>query len=116
MAGSLKGSRVLVIGASSGMGLESAILFARDGARVMASARREERLIELRDKLAAEGRAIEILAADTRDASQMLDLARAAKEKFGGIDTLVYATGPTRPFVPSPVCTRPCGTTSSLPI
>lgn len=97
MAGSLNGSRVLVIGASSGMGQESAILFAREGARVMASARREDRLAQLRDQLTAEEYSIEIFAADTRDASQMLDLARRTKEKLGGIDTLVYATGTNTP-------------------
>jgi len=91
MAGSLNGSRVLVIGASSGMGRESAILFAREGARVIAAARREDRLAELRTH------GIETFAADTRDAAQMLELARHAKEKFGGIDTLVYATGTNTP-------------------
>jgi serine 3-dehydrogenase len=97
MAGSLNGSRVLVIGASSGMGLESAILFAREKARVMAAARREDRLVQLRDRLAAEGSAIETCAADTREASHMFELARRTKEKFGGIDTLVYATGTNTP-------------------
>jgi NADP-dependent 3-hydroxy acid dehydrogenase YdfG len=97
MAGSLKDSRVLVIGASSGMGLESAILFAREGARVVAAARREDRLWELRDRLAAEGRAIETFPADSRDASQMIELARRTSEKFGGLDTLVYATGTNTP-------------------
>jgi NADP-dependent 3-hydroxy acid dehydrogenase YdfG len=97
MAGSLSGSRVVVIGASSGMGQESAILFAREGARVMAAARREDRLMELRDRLAAEGHPIEIFPADTRDASQMADLAHLAKQKLGGIDILVYATGTNTP-------------------
>ncbi len=97
MAGSLSGNRVVVIGASSGMGKESAILFAREGARVMGAARREDRLLELRDQLAAERLTIETFPADTRDAGQMLELARAAKEKFDGIDTLVYATGTNTP-------------------
>ena len=35
---------VLVIGASSGIGRETVILFAREGARVMAAARRKDRL------------------------------------------------------------------------
>jgi NADP-dependent 3-hydroxy acid dehydrogenase YdfG len=97
MAGSLNGSRVVVIGASSGMGQESGILFAREGARVMAAARREDRLMELRDRLAAEEYVIETFPADTRDASQMADLANLAKDKFGGIDILVYATGTNTP-------------------
>ena len=52
---SLKDERVLVLGASSGIGREAAKLFARDGAKVYASARRGERLAELATELAAEG-------------------------------------------------------------
>ena len=47
MSVSMKDQVVLVVGASSGIGRESAVLFARDGARVFASARRENRLREL---------------------------------------------------------------------
>lgn len=97
MAGDLNGARVVVVGASSGMGRESALLFARTGARVMAAARREDRLAELRDQMAGEGREVEIFAADSRKASPMLELARRAKERFGGIDILVYATGTNTP-------------------
>jgi NADP-dependent 3-hydroxy acid dehydrogenase YdfG len=79
------------------MGRETAILFAREGAGVMASARRKDRLVQLRDGMVGEGREIEIFAADTREPSQMLELARRAKEKFGGIDILVYATGTNTP-------------------
>jgi NADP-dependent 3-hydroxy acid dehydrogenase YdfG len=97
MSGALNGMRVVVIGASSGMGRESAALFAREKARVMAAARRKDRLAGLREEMAAEGREIETFAADTREASQMAALARRAKERFGGIDTLVYATGTNTP-------------------
>ena len=41
---------VLVIGASSGIGRETAILFAREGARVMAAARRKDRLRALQQE------------------------------------------------------------------
>ena len=41
MAESLKDKVVVVIGASSGIGRVTAELFAKEGARVMASARRE---------------------------------------------------------------------------
>ena len=45
---------VLVVGASSGIGRETAALFARVGSRIMASARREERLRELKESLACD--------------------------------------------------------------
>src|SRR5271157_5841022 len=65
---------ILVVGASSGIGRETAVLFAREGARVMASARRAERLRELKESLAREGRTVETLAADAAEASQMENL------------------------------------------
>jgi serine 3-dehydrogenase (NADP+) len=89
----LQDSVVLVIGASSGMGREIALQFAREGARVMASARREERLLELRE----DGRGIEVYAADATDAAAMDRLAAATLERFGRIDILVYATGTNTP-------------------
>ena len=50
---SLKDQVVLVVGASSGIGRETAVLFAKEGARVMASARREDRLRSLKGALRA---------------------------------------------------------------
>jgi serine 3-dehydrogenase len=94
---SLKDRVVLVVGASSGIGRETAVLFAREGARVMASARREDRLRSLQDQLAGEGRAIEILAADASKAAEMAHLAERTQERFGPIDILVYATGTNVP-------------------
>jgi serine 3-dehydrogenase (NADP+) len=84
---------VLIIGASSGIGRETAILFARAGAKVIASARREHRLEELRSQLAGEGHEIRIYPADASDPAAMNGLAEFA----GPIDTLVYATGTNTP-------------------
>jgi len=89
----LKDQVVLVVGASSGIGRETAVLFAREGARVMAAARREHRLQELQLSLAGEGHAIEIASADASQASAMQDLVRLTRERLGEIDILVYATG-----------------------
>ena len=94
---SLKDQTVLVVGASSGIGRESAILFAREGCRVMASARREDRLRSLREELTSEGRNVEIFAADTSSRDQMHELAARTQEKLGPVDVLVYATGTNVP-------------------
>jgi NADP-dependent 3-hydroxy acid dehydrogenase YdfG len=94
---SLKDHVALVIGASSGIGRATAILLARDGALVMASARRIERLRELKGSLAAEGHTVEIHAADARDPAAMAELAEATRRKLGPIDILVYATGTNTP-------------------
>ena len=68
MSVSLKGQVALVVGASSGIGRETAVLFAREGARVVASARRGDRLRGLQDELAKEGHSIEISPADASNA------------------------------------------------
>jgi len=88
---------VLVVGASSGIGRETVALFAREGAKVMACARRQARLQELRDALAKEKIAIEIHAADAAKPSDMEALAQHTCERFGKIDILVYAAGINTP-------------------
>jgi serine 3-dehydrogenase len=94
---SLKNQSVLVVGASSGIGRETAVLFAREGARVMAAARRQERLAELQAQLAKEGHPIEIASADASVASEMEALGKRTIEKFGKVDILVYVTGTNTP-------------------
>jgi len=90
---SLKDQVVLVVGASSGIGRESTILFAREGARVVASARRGDRLRRLQEELTKEGHHIDISPADTSNAGEMEQLAQRA----GAIDILVYAAGTNTP-------------------
>jgi serine 3-dehydrogenase len=97
MAESLKDRVVVVIGASSGIGRQTAILFAREGARVMASARREERLRDLAMEMAAAGCAIAFHPADATRAADMDELARVTRERLGEIDALVYVTGDNTP-------------------
>ncbi|HZT31016.1 MAG TPA: SDR family oxidoreductase [Bryobacteraceae bacterium] len=97
MSVSLQDQVVLVVGASSGIGRASAKLLAREGARVMASARRNERLEELRAALSAEGHPIAIHAADAGVLSEMEQLAQATVAELGPIDILVYATGTNTP-------------------
>src|SRR6202790_1644022 len=94
---SLKDQVVLVVGASSGIGRESAVLFAREGARVVASARRGDRLRRLQDELAKEGHPIEISPADTSNADKMEQLAQPTRLLFGNGGILVYAAGTNTP-------------------
>jgi NADP-dependent 3-hydroxy acid dehydrogenase YdfG len=93
----LKDQVVLVVGASSGIGRETAVLFAREGAKVMASARRQDRLLELQETLGKENLAIEIHAADAAKPEEMEALARHTYERFGKIDILVYSSGTNTP-------------------
>lgn len=97
MSISLEGQAALVIGASSGIGRAIAEAFAREGMRVMASARRQDRLQQLKEKMQAEGHAIEIHSADAAKAGEMDQLAAITRERFGKIDILVFATGTNTP-------------------
>src|SRR5437899_2759691 len=94
---SLKDQVVLVVGASSGIGRETTTLFAREGGRVVASARRGDRLRALQVELAKEGLAIEISPADVSNAADMEQLAQRTRAQFGRIDILVYAAGTNTP-------------------
>lgn len=87
----------MVVGASSGIGRETAVLLARDGVRVMASARREDRLKQLQEEMAAEGLALDYFVADASDPGAMESLAMVTRERLGEIDIMVYSTGTNIP-------------------
>ena len=97
MSVSLKNQVVLVVGASSGIGRATAALFAREGARVTAVARREDRLLELQKELTGEGLAIDTIVGDASDAARMEVVAQQTRDKFGKIDILVFAAGTNTP-------------------
>jgi serine 3-dehydrogenase len=94
---SMSGQVVLILGASSGIGRAAAVLFAREGARVVAAARREDRLQSLKEQLAAEQCDITIRRADVSSPEEMGQLAQATLTDFGRIDVLVYASGTNTP-------------------
>jgi len=85
----LENQVVLVIGASSGIGRATAILFAREGCRVMAAARREDRLAALKKEVPS----IETAIADAASVADMERLARDTESRLGPINILVYNTG-----------------------
>ncbi len=97
MTRSLEGQRAVVVGASSGMGRATAVALARAGCRVMAAARREDRLVELQSELLVEGLSIDIHPTDATDRSQVDQLVQATRQQMGGVDLLVYATGRNLP-------------------
>jgi len=94
---SLKDQVVLVLGASSGIGRETAVLFAREGARVIASARRGDRLRSLQQQVVKEGHSLDIAAADAANAAEMEQLAERTRDQCGKIDVMVYVTGTNVP-------------------
>jgi NAD(P)-dependent dehydrogenase (short-subunit alcohol dehydrogenase family) len=86
---SLAAKRILVVGASAGIGRAVATAAVGAGANVVFSARRQQAL-ESAVKSAGGGTPI---AADVRDEAQVERMLAAAADALGGLDGLVYATG-----------------------
>lgn len=88
----LQGCRVLITGASSGIGRCLAEQLARDGARVAVTARSQERLAGLATQTARTGEVLAIAGDVTHEADRrrMLDITVA---KLGGLDVLVNNAG-----------------------
>jgi len=84
------GEQVVVItGASSGIGRETAMRFARRGARVVLTARNEEALRTVESAITGEGGRALAIPADVTDWNQVQQVAQRAVDTFGGIDTWV---------------------------
>lgn len=89
----LDGLRVIVTGASSGLGAHTVRHLAGRGANVLAAARRIERVEALAAELAgAPGRVVPLRADVTVDADTRAMVAAAVRE-FGGLDALVNNAG-----------------------
>jgi serine 3-dehydrogenase len=69
------------------------VLFAKEGAKVMASARREDRL----ERLKAEHPGIETFVADASVAFEMENLVLETRGRLGQIDIVVFAAGTNTP-------------------
>src|SRR5262245_26800299 len=94
---SLAGRRVVVTGASSGIGAETVRALAGAGASVVAAARRRERLDALATECAAAGATVIVQPSDMRRESDVLRLFAVAREHLGGVDALVNNAGLGRP-------------------
>ena len=85
-----------ITGASSGIGWETALAFARAGYHVCGLARRQDRLDALGAEIAnlpqAHGEFLAV-AGDVRDAGAVQDAARRTVDKFGRLDVLVANAG-----------------------
>ena len=84
---------ILITGALTGIGRATALAFAREGARLVVSGRREEAGRQLADELRALGAEAQFVLADVTDEAQVASLVRAAVERFGRLDVAVNNAG-----------------------
>jgi NAD(P)-dependent dehydrogenase (short-subunit alcohol dehydrogenase family) len=87
------GSRVLVTGATSGIGEATAAAFAASGANVVLAGRSEERGLAVRNRLRNGGNTIEFIPGDIRDVDYCETLVKVAAQKLGGLDIVVNSAG-----------------------
>lgn len=90
---SLSGQVVIVTGASSGIGEATARRLARGGAKIVISARRQDRLDALASELDPSGANVLAVAGDVTSDTDRRRLVEATLAKFGRIDGLVNNAG-----------------------
>jgi len=93
MAGSLEGRKVLITGASSGIGEATAEAMVAEGASVALGARRKDRLDELAGRLTGGGATAVAIEADIAEEDQAKRLVETAHAELGGLDALVNNAG-----------------------
>lgn len=91
---------VAIVGASSGIGRQTALQFAHKGASVVVSARNEPGLNSLVAEIQATGGEAKAISGDVADFERVQAIADYTVEQYGRIDTWVHcaATGILAPF------------------
>lgn len=90
---SFEGKVVLIVGASSGMGRGLAVRLAKEGAQVVATARRQEQLDELQREIIGQGGKCLARAADALDEKAAANLVCEVITLYGRLDVVMLNAG-----------------------
>ena len=81
---------VVIFGASSGIGRESALRFGRRGAKVLVAGRDEQALESVAAEIRSQGGTASVALAEATDAAALQQVAENAVQQFGRLDTWVH--------------------------
>jgi NAD(P)-dependent dehydrogenase (short-subunit alcohol dehydrogenase family) len=98
----LAGQVAIVTGASSGIGRAAARLMAREGARLVVTARRRAELDALVEEIAQAGGEAVAMPGDISDEATSRALVEAAQDRFGGLDLAFNNAAQMGPQAPAP--------------
>ena len=93
LKGAVKGKVVVITGGSSGIGEAAALRIAEAGGKVLIIARDEEKLAEVRKKIAGFGGFAKTYSCDITDYAANDKLARDILKEFGRVDILINNAG-----------------------
>ena len=91
--GRLDGKVAIITGSNSGVGAATAKLFAKEGAKVVISARRLPQLEEVAEEIKAAGGEVLVVQTDVSKKDDVENLVARTVEVFGKIDVLVNNAG-----------------------
>jgi NAD(P)-dependent dehydrogenase (short-subunit alcohol dehydrogenase family) len=98
----LQDKRIIITGASSGIGAAAAVMFADAGAKLVLGARRSKELEAIASQIRRQGGAAATLPGDVRDRDYALALVDMAKQEFGGLDGAFNNAGVVGDLVAAP--------------
>ncbi|SKB32026.1 hypothetical protein SAMN05660776_0365 [Salegentibacter holothuriorum] len=90
---SIKGKTIIITGASSGIGEATAKKLSHEGANVVLSARREDRLNSLKDEIVKNGGMALVVPADVTKKEDFKKVVSSTLEEFGSIEGIINNAG-----------------------
>ncbi|MHA1229997.1 MAG: SDR family NAD(P)-dependent oxidoreductase [Candidatus Helarchaeota archaeon] len=92
----LKDKVIILTGAASGIGKATAVLFAKEGAKLVLADINESGLKETLNLIEKEGKSADIMKVDVSKASEVKKMIDTTYEKYGKIDVLINNAGVVR--------------------
>lgn len=93
MAGKLEGKVAIITGGNSGIGESTAHLFAKQGAKVVIMARREEQGLKVQEAILSEGGEATYISCDVMDRKLVDSAVEQAVSKYGTVNILFNNAG-----------------------